>query len=333
MLWLWMGCLHQIPEYLLDPYSVPHSQCATDDSLRSVGFSEDSAAIAQENARRRLAQSISSTLHTVQVSQTAVVQIEGDESSSASFDAVSTVKTDFDYNHLIRDIEPVHRSRDGYRSLACLKVSDLESHIQRKHQSDLHSVKGLYQTLLKTESISEFSTARKQFLIAIEPMRNDADVLDSLTNGASRWGRDLAGMVQSVEQKSQKMRRENPFYMATSQIDPAIQSITLALSTLLQQQNIRVQSAEQCAEPSGYLAGFTEEISKSKGPMGGFVVSMVVWLDVSSCAAIDVDPVRLKLVSAQGYHSTNSDLAEKAAVEALRLTETPEIMNNLYPIQ
>jgi hypothetical protein len=298
-----------------------------------VGFSEDSAAIAQENARRRLAQSISSTLHTIQVSQTAVVQIEGDESSSASFDAVSTVETDFAYNHLIRDIEPVHRSRDGYRSLACLKVSDLESHIQRKHQEALQSVKGLYQTLVKTESIAEFSTTRDQFLTVIEPMRNDADVLDSLTDGSSHWGVELTGMVQSVEQKSQRMRRENPLYMATSQIDPSIQSITLALSTLLQQQNIPVKSVTHCPDTSGYIANFTEEVSQSKGPMGGFVVSTVVWLDVSSCSTTDVEPVRLKLVSGQGYHSTNPDLAAKAAVEALQLTEIPSIMNSLYPIQ
>ena len=333
MLWLWMGCLHQIPEYLLDPYSVPHSKCATDDSLRSVGFSEDSAAIAQENARRRLAQSISSTLHTVQVSQTAVVQIEGAESSSASFDAVSRVETDFAYNHLIRDIEPVHRSRDGYRSLACLKVSDLESHIQRQHQADLQSVKGLYQTLLKTESISEFSTARKQFLISIETMLDDADVLYSLTDGASRWGGELTGMVQSVEQKSQRMRRKHPFYLVTTNVHPSIQSISVALSTLLQQQNIPVQSAEHCESTSGYMANITEELSKSKGPMGGFVVSTIVWMDVYSCANIDMEPLRLKLVSGQGYHSTNTELAEKAAFEALYLTEMPTIMNNLYPIQ
>lgn len=332
MLWLWMGCLHQIPEYLLNPYSVPHPQCATDDSLRSVGFSEGSAAIAQDNARRRLAQSISSTLHTVQISQTAVVQIEGDESSSASFDAVSTVETDFAYNHLIRDIEPVHQSRDGYRSLACLKVADLEAQIQRQHQSNLQSVKGLYQTLLQTKSISEFSTARKQFLIAIEPMLNDAEVLHSLTDGVSRWGVELTGMVQSVEQKSQRMRREHPLYLLTANVHPSIQSISVSLSTLLQQQNIPVHSVEGCANNLGYVVHLSEELSKSKGPMGGFVVSTVVWMDVESCTNTQAEPLRFELVRGQGYHSTNTDLAEKAAFEALELTEMPEVMNNLYPI-
>ena len=61
--------------------------------------------MAQQNARRRLAESISSSLKSVQVSQTNVEQIDGTETSSSQYEAVSTVTALFPYNHLIRDVQ------------------------------------------------------------------------------------------------------------------------------------------------------------------------------------------------------------------------------------
>ena len=327
MFWLWIACSVKIPDYLLDPYSLAHPQCNESDHLRAVGFDEESGIVAQQNARRRLAESISPSLKSVQVSKTNVEQMDGAETSSSQYEAVSTVTALFPYNHLIRDVEPVHRSRQGYRALACVRVSDIEQEIRLKHQDALQELESTYQSLMKTQDIGAFSSMRLAYLESLQPLLTDVDLLRSLTEGASLWGSNLYVKQQQVEQRSQHFRQANPVAILSSETSEQAN----ALGTLLQAKQVSVHQGD-CSSENGYRVQLLPKTSIGKGPMGGYVATYSVTMSVSKCVDPNNSILGTEIVQSQGYHSSKQSLAETAAVENAVLNSLPEVFSTLLPL-
>lgn len=327
MLWLWIACSVKIPDYLLDPYGVAHPQCSESDHLRAVGFDEESSVVAQQNARRRLAESISSSLQSVQVSKTNVEQIDGTETSSSEYEAVSTVTAMFSYNHLIRDVEPVHRSREGYRALACVRVSEIEQAIRLKHQEVLQGLETTHQSLMNTQDVGAFSSMRMTYLESLQPMLADFDLLRSLTEGNSLWGNTLYVKQQQVEQRAQEFRRANPVAIVSNETNEQAN----ALGALLQASQVSVHQGD-CTSAEGYRVHLQPETNVGKGPMGGYVATYSIHMSISTCD----DPVSsifgTEIVQSQGYHSSKQSLAESSAVENAVLSEIPEVFSTLLPL-
>lgn len=328
MLWLWIACSVKVPDYLLDPYTFAHPQCNEEDHLRAVGFDDTASNVAQQHARRRLVQSISSSLKSVQVSTTSVEQTQDIETSLSNYEAVSTVTAHFPYNHLIRDVEPVHRSREGYRALACVRVSDIEQEIRLKHQDDLNELEMMYTTLIRTEDVRAFTSLRSAYLKSSEPMVQDVELLRSLTDGRSVWGRSLGAQLQQVEQRAATHRAQNP----VSIVGPsAIESSSTRLGTLLQAHQVNVHNGA-CQSAAGYLVTVSSNSTVSKGPMGGYVATYTVDIDVSTCADPDTSIVTMPIVESQGYHSSKQRTAEAAAIQNASLISTPDVFSTLLPL-
>ena len=327
MLWLWIACSVKIPDYLLDPYGVAHPQCNESDHLRAVGFDSDSSVLAQQNARRRLAESISSSLQSVQVSKTNVEQIDGSETSSSHYEAVSTVTAMFSYNHLIRDVEPVHRSREGYRALACVRVSDIEQAIRIKHQDVLQDLEVTHQSLMDTQDIAAFSSMRLAYLESLQPLLADFDLLRSLTEGTSLWGNSLYVNQQQVEQRAQQFRQVNPVMIVSTDT----RELSNTLGALLQAEQVSVHQGD-CDSERGYRVHLIPKTSVGKGPMGGYVATYSVEMSVSKCVDPSISILGTEIVQSQGYHSTKQSLAETAAVENAELDSLPEVFSTLLPL-
>ena len=328
MFWLWIACSVKIPDYLVDPHTFAHPQCSEQDHLRAAGFDEDSAAAAQQHARSRLTQSISSSLKSVQVSTTSVEKMQGIETSSSNYEAMSTVIAHFPYNHLIFDVEPVHRSRDGYRALACVRVSDIEREIQLRHQDALEELSRMHSTLMNTEDVRAFTSLRNAYLKATEPMLQDIELLRSLTDGGSLWGRSLNTQVQQVEQRATMHRDQNPVSIVGASTS---ESTSTRLGTLLQSQQARVHYGK-CQSVDGYLVAVSSKSSLSKGPMGGHVVTYTVDMDVSTCEDPLTSLVTTTIIESQGYHSSQQRLAETAAIQNAALTAIPDVFSSLLPM-
>lgn len=327
MLWLWIACSVKIPDYLLDPYGVAHPQCSESDHLRSVGFDANSSVVAQQNARRRLAESISSSLQSVQVSKTNVEQIGGAETSSAQYEAVSTVTARFPYNHLIRDVEPVHRSREGYRALACVQVSEIEQAIRLKHEDTLQELEAAYQALMMAEGVGAFSSMRAAYRESLQPVLEDFDLLRSLTEGASLWGNTLYVKQQQVEQRAQEFRLTNPVSIVSTETSEQAN----ALGTLLQAAQVSVHQGD-CTSARGYRVHLHPETTVGKGPMGGYVATYSVTMSVSTCEKPSDIVLGIEILQSQGYHSSKQSLAESAAVENGVLTGLPNVFSTLLPL-
>ena len=328
MLWLWIACSVKVPDYFLDPYNFAHPQCNEQDHLRAVGFDEASSSLAQQHARARLVQSISSSLKSVQVSTTSVEKTQDLETSESNYEAVSTVTAHFPYNHLIRDVEPVHRSRQGYRALACVRVSEIEQEVRLKHQDALEELERMYTSLVNTKDVRAFTSLRSAYTSASEPMLPDVELLRSLTDGGSMWGQSLNMRLQQVEQRATMYRNQNPVSILDQSTNEAVST---RLGVLLQAQQVTVHNGG-CQSLAGYLVKLSSKSTLSKGPMGGHVATYVVDMEVSACADPTTSLATLPIVESQGYHSSKQNLAETAAVQNASLSGIPEVFSTLLPL-
>ncbi len=328
MLWAWLACVRTIPPYLLMPNENPHTECSQETAIRVVGFSDQSAEEAEQKAKRRLAESISSSLHAVQVSKSIVEQQEGVETSYASYDEVSTIETNFMYNHAIRIIEPVHRSKDGYRALACVTVPELEREVQQRHQSQMIELEGLYRALLEPQPIQSFSAGVKRFEEVMEPLLTDAQMLNSLSDGGSTWGRDLVQKQQRLSKLSMVYRKQNPLYLDK---EPTNQQASQALSSL-RGRHVSTVFRQNCVDEFGYQGTLIDDVSTQKGPMGGFVSVVSLSIQVRSCNPTLQGEQTVLLAKGQGYHSTNPDAAITAAKTAMAPESAISVWSDLYPL-
>ncbi len=327
LLWLF-GCRHTIPPYLLNPQTVAHPECATDDAIRAVGFDSESAEAAEKNARRRLAESISSSLQTVQVSTTQIVQQQGEEEASATFDSVSTVESHFDYNHLIRTIEPIHQAKDGYRALACMAVSDLEKQMQIRHQQTAGELQRLYQLALDTDEMASFAVLRASFQELSIPLLQEMKLLESLTEAPLHWGQSTTQQEQTLAKKAIDLRHQHPLYLQSTTTNS--QTIRNELVRVLQPQQIAVREGV-CTDSNGLQGVLSVEQQTNKGPMGGFVVTTKVIMSLNSCETTTT-PFTFVLVTGQGYHSTQEEQARLASLQGLQIKELPKEFGQIYPL-
>lgn len=327
VLWWLFGCRHTIPPYLLNPQTIAHPDCASDDALRAVGFDGDSAEVAEKNARRRLAESISSSLQTVQVSTTEISQRQGEEEATATFDSVSTVESHFAYNHLIRTIEPIHQAKDGYRALACMAVSDLEKQMQIRHQQTSSELQRLYQLALDTDEMAAFAVLRASFQELSTPLLQEMKVLETLKDTPLHWGQQIQQQEQTLAKKAIDLRHQHPLYLQST---TSLQTIRNELVRVLKPQQIAVREG-RCIDSNGLQGVLSVEQQSNKGPMGGFVVTTKVVMSLNSCETTTT-PFTFVLVTGQGYHSTQEEQARLASVQGLQLKELPKEFGQVYPL-
>jgi len=326
MWWLWLACSLKVPDYLLDSYTIPHAECSQPDHIRAVGFDKENSSMAQKNARRRLAESISSSLQSVQTSTTSVDQVGDQELSNSHYDAVSTVTTVFPYNHLIHDVEPVHRAIDGYRALACVQTSEIENAIVRKHQVAVQQMGILFDSMIATEDVRSFTGTLHKYRQEMKALNSDLMLIQTLTEGTSLWAKDVALQQQTLEKLSIGWRQRTPVFVTSAL---GLSEVSSHLSALLQASQVRVESGN-CRD-TGYQVHLWTQQTTQKGPMGGHVANVSVMMRVTECEN-DNEFVSVEISKAQGYHSTKSQLAEEAALDKARLQELPTVFETLLPL-
>ncbi len=328
LLWVWLACARTIPPYLLAPNENVHPECSQETAIRAVGFSDDSAELAEQKAKRRLAESVSSSLHAVQVSKSIIEQKQGEEMSYRSYDEVSTIETNFMYNHSIRIIEPIHQSKDGYRALACLTVPELEREVQQRHQSEMIELQGVYQALLEPQPIQTFTAGAQRFTIALEPLLTDAQMLNSLSDGGSAWGRELVQKQARISELSMVYRKRNPLYLRT---EPKSQLASQALSSL-RGHHVSTLVQQECVDERGYLGTLMEEVNTQKGPMGGFVSVVSLSIQLRSCHPTLQGEETIVLAQGQGYHSNSVEASIDAAKASVNFEDVTSVWSTVYPL-
>lgn len=326
MWWLWLACSFKVPDYLMDPYNVPHAECSEPDHIRAVGFDKEESSMAQKNAHRRLAESISSSLQSVQTSTTNVDQIGDQELSSSHYDAVSTVTTVFLYNHLIHDVEPVHRGIDGYRALACVQTSEIENAIVLKHQVAVQQMGVLFDSMIAAEDVRSFTGTRHKYQQEMKGLNSDLTLIQTLTEGISLWAKDVGLQQQTLEELSIGWRQRTPVYVMS--VD-GLSGVSSHLSTLLQESQIRVENGN-CTD-SGYEVHLSTEQTIQKGPMGGHVANVSVMMRITECGNTN-EFMNVEIAKAQGYHSTNAQLANEAALDKASVQGLPAVFETLLPL-
>ena len=326
MWWLWLACSFKVPDYLMDPYTVPHAECSQPDHIRAVGFDKEDSLMAQKNARRRLAESISSSLQSVQTSTTSVDQVGDQELSSSHYDAVSTVTTVFPYNHLIHEVEPVHRAIDGYRALACVQTSEIENAIVLKHQVAVQKMGILFDSMIAAEDVRSFSGTLLKYRQEMKALNSDLMLIQTLTEGTSLWAKDVALQQQTLEELSIAWRQRVPVFV-TSNLGGS--DVSSRLSALLQESQVRVESGS-CTD-SGYDVLLWSQQTTQKGPMGGHVANVSVMMRVTECGDAN-ELMTVEIAKAQGYHSIKAQLANEAALDKVRLQDLPAVFETLLPL-
>ena len=147
------------PKPLIGPSSISACTVSTDAHLMAVGFDEDSPTVAQERARQRVAQRVSSTISTQQNSMNAVSQVNGVESVEKRLEEQAQVTASFDFYNLITDIGAPHRAKDGYRALACLSLDEWEQEVLQITQTERESLQNQAQTLSQTSDVFVFGNS------------------------------------------------------------------------------------------------------------------------------------------------------------------------------
>ena len=328
MWWLWMACSLKVPEYLLDPYTVPHADCSQVDHIRAVGYDKKDAAIAQQNARRRLAESISSSLQSIQTSKTSVEQTGGMETSHSQYDAVSTVIAVFPYNHLIHDVEPVHRSLDGYRALACVQRSEIEKAIVVKHRAVTQQMGLQFAAMAGVDDVRNFIGMRHKYQQAMETLSGDMTLLQTLSDGSSSWVNELMHQQQKIEELSVGWRQRTPVSVTTV-ADERVGEMASVLTTFLQASQVQVERGD-CSD-SGYDVHLWKQQTTQKGPMGGYVANVSIMMRVTECGG-DSELLNVEIAKGQGYHSSRPELSIQTAEDKATLPELPRVFETLLPL-
>lgn len=318
LLSLWVACLAKVPNYLLDPVQYPHAQCPSEAHLMAVGFDEQSPAVAQERARQRVAQLVSSTISTQQNSINSVSQINGVESVEKRLEEQAHVTASFEFYNLITDIDAPHRSKGGYRSLACLSLDEWEQEVMQLTQSDRESLQKQARTLVQTSDVFVFGIQQVQFYERLAEMIPTMDTLRAVLNRSSMLEMELNTSVSMVEQHSTKLRQQTPIYMMPSTVPNVVQT---RVSQQLHAGGLMVSSGF-CTNAQGIEFTLSLDEHVGKGPMGGEVVQKNVHATLRSCQTGEQKTV--PVVNAQGYHSNSLELAQKKADANLSTFDLPE---------
>lgn len=318
LLSLLVACFAKVPNYLLDPVQYPHSQCPSEAHLMAVGFDEDSPSVAQERARQRVAQRVSSTISTQQNSVNSVSQVNGVESVEKRLEEQAQVTATFDFYNLISDIGAPHRAKDGYRALACLSLDEWEQEVMQITQVDRSSLQKQARTLTQTSEVFAFGIQQVQFYERLADMVPIMDTLRAVLNRPSMLELDLNTSVSMVEQHSTQLRQQTPIYMMPSNVPNPVQT---RVSQQLQAGGLTV-SMGSCTSQQGIELLLSLRESIGKGPMGGEVVQKSVDATLVSCQT--GERKTYLVVNAQGYHSSNLELAQKKAETNLRTFDLPE---------
>ena len=326
LLSLLLACFTKVPNHLLDPVQYPHAQCPADAHLMAVGFDEDSPTVAQERARQRVAQRVSSTISTQQNSMNAVSQVNGVESVEKRLEEQAQVTASFDFYNLITDIGAPHRAKDGYRALACLSLDEWEQEVLQITQTERESLQNQAQTLSQTSDVFVFGIQQVEFYERLANLLPTMDTLRAVLNRPSMLEMDLNASVSMVEQRSAQFRKQTPIYIQSSDVPNQVQT---RVSQQLQAGGLTVSSGS-CVGSEGIELLLNLSESVGKGPMGGLVVQKSVEASLISC--LTREQKTYVVVNAQGYHSSNQELAEKKAEASLSTFDLPDAMLWFLPM-
>ena len=326
LLSLLLACSPKIPLHLQDPIANPHPSCAPAEHIVGLGFSTESISDAQQNARNRVAEQVSSHIETVQTQRKSAIQSsDGSEESHSELVQQSKVSVNFTHYELVQDVGEVFSSKQGYRALACLNVTKVEEALLKENASLLGSTEKLARDTMEEQNVHAFSIKRQKFHRYMANLQGFFVLLHSLKEQYSMQEMNLRSSEDMIENKAKMMRQKYTILLQGDGSEEYQQS----LQETMRAAGLKVEQGNECRDDS-FLMILEENITPTEGPMGGILTNLKIRAAVKNCQTKEEQ--QIVLAEAKGYHSTDQALSIKEAWKALDSKTLPEKISATFPV-
>ncbi len=322
---LW-SCGPKIPLYLQDPIANPHANCSPSEHIVGLGFSIESISDAQQNARNRVAEQVSSHIETVQTQRKKSTQSsDGSEENHSELVQHSTVSVNFPHYELVQDVGEVFASKEGFRALACLNTSKVEEVLVKENASLLESTKKLAKETMAEQNIHAFSVKREKFHRYMDNLQGVFVLLHSLKEQYSIQEMELRQVEDQIEARATMIRQKHTLLLQGNTSEEYQQ----ALQEAMRSAGLTVDKAESCREDA-FLIILDENTTPTEGPMGGNLTTLKLRATVHNCQTKEEQ--QIVLLESKGYHSTDVNLSVKDAWKSVDTKTLPPKIGSVFPI-
>lgn len=322
---LW-SCGPKIPLYLQNPMENPHPSCMPSEHIVALGFSIDTISNAQQNARNRVAEQVSSHIETVQTQRKESTQnSSGAETHESELVQESTVSVSFVHYELVKDVGEISDSKKGFRALACLNVAELEQTLLKENASLLDSTVKLGKELLEEENVHSFSIKRQRFQRFRTNLEGFFILLHSLENTYSPQEIELRQLSMQIEAKAKQIRLQHTILLQGN----VSKEYQQGLQESMRRAGLTVEQATECQEDA-FLMILDENVTPTEGPMGGKLTTLKLRATIRNCATQKEQ--QIVLLEGKGYHSSDVSLSVKEAWKAVDTEALPMKLGNVFPI-
>ena len=326
LLSLLLSCGPKIPLHLQDPIANPHPNCAPAEHIVGLGFSLESISDAQQNARNRVVEQVSSHIETVQTQRKKSTQSsDGSEENHSELVQHSTVLVNFTHYELVQDVGEVFASKDGFRALACLNTSKVEESLLKENASLLTSTEKLARETLDEENVHAFAVKRQKFHRYMGNLHGFFVLVHSLNNQYSMQELNLRSMEDMIENKAKIMRQKYTLLLQGNVSEEYQQSLQESMRSA----GLKVDKGEECKDDV-FLMILDENITPTEGPMGGMLTTLKIRATIQNCKTKEEQ--QIVLVEGKGYHSNDIDQSVKEAWKSVDTKTLPSKIGSVFPI-
>ena len=312
--------------YLQNPMVSPHPSCMPPDHIVALGFSTETISNAQQNARNRVAEQVSSHIETVQTQRKeSTLNSSGEETNESELVQQSIVSVTFVHYELVKDVGEVSDSKQGFRALACLNVSELEQTLLKENASLLGVTTKLGKELLEEKNVHSFSVKRQKFNRFLNNLEGLFILLHSLDDTYSPQELELRQLSDQIESKAKKIRLEHTILLQGNVSKEYQQS----LQESMRRAGLTVEQATECKE-GAFLMILDENTTPTEGPMGGKLTTLKVRATIQNCQTQEEQ--QIVLLEGKGYHSTDVNHSVKEAWKSVNTDRLPLKIGNVFPM-